>query len=79
MTKPTLGETTEAWAVLERAGIFPLVSVCVADIMEAHRAVISEAEAFEIADKVSRNWEGGEEWVAMMAYVHELVEEKVNV
>ena len=76
--KPTLGETAEAWAVLERAGIFPIMSVCVADILEQHPD-LSEADAFKIAEKVSRDWEIGDEWQAMMAYVHELVEEKANV
>jgi hypothetical protein len=73
---PTDKQISEAWAVLERAGIFPIMSICVADILEQHPD-LSDADALKIAEKVSRDWEIGNEWQSMMGYVHELVEENL--
>ena len=65
---PTDQKVAEAWLTLKAAGIYPLLSITVDEIIDASENTVTEEEAHKAAEEVQSFWDVGDAWQAAIEY-----------
>jgi hypothetical protein len=65
---PTEEQIEQAWMTLKAAGIYPLLSIRVDEIIDASENTVTEEQAHKAAEEVQSFWDVGDAWQAAIEY-----------
>ena len=66
--QPTDKEINQAWHTLKAAGIFPLLSITLDEIIDASENTVTEEKARKAAEEIQSFWDVGDAWQAAIEY-----------